>query len=613
MTIGLKCSSSILAQHAVLLASAGSRKALAMAQSLKAFGARVLGVTHYTTDPHRFSRFFDRVIVLRGVDRESASWAVHVAEIAAAQGADLVFPVDFMDVVTFSSRAKVFKRLGMKLAAPETGAVLRVSRKDALAELVGDIVRVPRTIPCASTGVVVLDAIKSLQLPLVVKGLGDASKPEYFSSYELAAERAKERAPCLVQEYVAGKGRGYYAITFNGEILIEFTHERVYETDPSGGASIAARGPILDPRLFRLGREIVRRLEWTGPLMVETKWVPATGEYYLLELNPKFWGSLALPVSLGYHFPAALAVAYLKGVDEAKEFCRKLSVRNGEYYFLLDGLFYTFRIPEVWISMFVRSRIVRSDINLKDPVRVTAHLATGMLGGMRSRKEWTSCLILADTRLKSYLRSLREKITGVIFDLDGTLINFRVPWQEVKRKLYSDGILYKWENIREGLFRLWNVDKNLYNKASLIIEEFEYKYLDNVEILANVKALNDIRKEYKLSYHIATFQSKNVANEIIHSINLQVDSIVGRDNGFGPLKEEFYRACLRNAKGKTIVFDDDLTNVISALRVGYLPIWVTEHNYHRFASLRLGIPYLDPRHLHIAISTLAKGANTPRS
>ena len=46
MTIGLKYSSSILAQHTVLLASAGSRKALAMTQSLNAFEARVLGVTH---------------------------------------------------------------------------------------------------------------------------------------------------------------------------------------------------------------------------------------------------------------------------------------------------------------------------------------------------------------------------------------------------------------------------------------------------------------------------------------------------------------------------------------------------------------------------------------
>jgi len=610
MITGLKSSSDVLAQHTVLLASAGSRKALAIAQSLKTFGAKVLGVTHYTTDPHRFSRFFDRVFVLREAERGHASWAVSVAGIAAAQGVDLVLPVDFVDAVTFSSRAEVFKRLGVKLAASEVSAVLKVSRKNELAELVGDVVRVPRLISFTSSTEVDLETIKTLRLPLVVKGLGDASQPEYFSSSELAAERARERAPCLVQEYVAGRGRGYFAVAFNGEFLMEFTHERIYEYDPAGGASIAARGPILDPRLFRLGREIVRRLNWTGPLMVETRWVPATGEYYLLELNPKFWGSLALPVSLGYHFPAALAVAYLKGVDAAREFCRSLPARSGEYYFLLDGLFYTFRIPEVWIDMFAKSRIVRSDINLKDPVRVPVHLATAVLGGIRSRKEWSSGLLSAKLRLKSYLRSLRGAVTGVIFDLDGTLINFRVPWQEVKRELRSERLLYKWENLREGLFRLWSVDKILYNKASLIIEEFESKYLGNVEVIADVDALNSIRKEYKLTYYLATFQSKNIAKEIIQNINLHIDLILGRDDGFGPLKENLYLVCLRNTIGKTIVFDDDLANVISALRVGCLPIWVTERNYHRFASLRLGIPYVDPRHLHTAILTFAKDANT---
>jgi predicted ATP-grasp superfamily ATP-dependent carboligase/FMN phosphatase YigB (HAD superfamily) len=575
-----------------------------MAQSLKVFGARVLGVTHHTTDPYRFSRFFDRVIVLRGVDERSASWAVHVAEIAAAQGADLVFPVGFVDAVTFSSRAKVFKRLGVKLAAPETGAVLRVSRKDALAELVGDIVRVPRTIPCASTSVVVLDAIKSLQLPLVVKGLGDASKPEYFSSYELAAERAKERAPCLVQEYVAGKGRGYFAVAFNGYVLMEFTHERIYEYDPAGGASVAARGPILDPRLFRLGREIVRRLEWTGPLMVETKWVPATGEYYLLELNPKFWGSLALPVSLGYHFPAALAVAYLKGVDAAKEFCKHLMVQSGEYYFLLDGLFYLFRIPETWAGMLARSRIVRSDIDLTDPARVAMQSLIAIVGGLRSRREWKRGLAVASSRLKTTLKSSKP-IAGVVFDLDGTLVRLKVPWSEVRRKLCSEGLLYDWESIRQGFTRLWYSDKNLYYSASRIVEGFEREYMRNMEILVNVNMLNDIKQNFELGYYIVTFQAESVAKDIVQRTGLRVDLIIGRDSVFGPVKENvFHKGLNCRNYGNFVVFDDDLTNIISALRAGFLSVLVAENKYDKIHLLRLGIPFTEAKHLHDAILSL---------
>jgi predicted ATP-grasp superfamily ATP-dependent carboligase/beta-phosphoglucomutase-like phosphatase (HAD superfamily) len=611
MTTGLKNFSDLLASYTVVLASTGFPKALAMARSLKAFGAKVLGVTNYALDPHRFSRFFDRVIVLGGVDEKSSSWAIHVAEVASTHGADLVLPVGFVDVVTFSSYLEVFDRLHVRLAAPKASAVLKVSRKDALEELVGDLVCVPRSLFYASPSKVNLEAVKSLRLPLVVKGIGDKSRPEYFSSFELAAERAKERAPCLVQEYVAGKGRGYYAVAFDGEVLIDFAHERIYESDPSGGGSIAARGLNLDPRLFKLGRKIVRRLNWTGPLMVETKWVPTRGEYHLLELNPKFWGSLPLPVSLGYHFPTVLAVAYLKGLDVAKDFCRRLLVRrSGEYYFLLDGLYYMFWIPEVWVNMLISSRVVSSDIDLLDPARVVMQFAGAVLGELRLRKEWSNGLISSLSRLKDIFKRFRETIAGVIFDLDGTLVNLRIPWLEASRILCSDGLLYKWENIREGFVRLWNEDKSLYDKASLIVEEFERKYSRNMKIMADVDALNNIRREYRLTYCLMTFQSESVVRDIIQKIGLHVDLVLGRDSGFGPLKENFYHECLKNkySAGKFIVLDDDVTNIVDALRLGYLPIWVTESKYHKINSLRLGIPHTDPRHLHAAILSLLKAS-----
>jgi len=613
MITGLRYSSNILTPYTIVLASAGSSKALAVAQSLKVFGAKVLGVSNYALNPYRFSRLFDYVVILNKMNRESPPWAIHVAEAASTYGADLVIPIDFVDVVTFSSCQKIFDKYGVKLAAPKINVLLKVSKKVMLEELVGDLVPTPRSLFCASPNEINLEIIKSLRPPLVVKGISDRSLPEYFSSYELAVERTKERAPCLIQEYIAGKGRGYYAVAFDGEVLIEFAHERIYEADPSGGGSIAAKGPILDPRLFKLGREIVQRLKWTGPIMVETKWVQTTGEYYLLELNPKFWGSLALPVSLGYHFPVVLAIAYLKGLDAAREFCKHLLVqKSGEYYFLLDGSYYIFRIPEVWLNMLIRSRIVKSDVNLLDPARVTIHLGGAILQGIKSRKKWSSNLALLLSRLKSTFKKLQKAVSGVIFDLDGVLVDLKIPWLAVKNVLYSKRLLYKWENIRECLVRLWKEDKSLYKIASLTIEEFERKYLHDVKIIANIARLNSIKREYGVTYYLVTFQSESIAKDITRRIGLHVDMVLGRDSGFGPLKEDLYRKCLESKHytndKKFIVFDDELANLVNALRIGCLPIWVIKSKYHKINSLHLEIPYTDPQQLHNAILSLLKGA-----
>jgi len=179
-----------------------------------------------------------------------------------------------------------------------------------------------------------------------------------------------------VQEYVPGRGRGYEAVAYDGEPLIEFTHERVVEYDPGGGPSLGARGPILDPNLYRLGRLVLRRLRWTGPLMVETKWVPQEGRYYVIELNPKFWGSLDLPVSLGYHFPAVLVKAVLEGPEAARELARGLRVRRGEFYWVLDGFRYLAKIPSTWFYMLQRAR--RSDASISDIARTLLQLSTAV-------------------------------------------------------------------------------------------------------------------------------------------------------------------------------------------------------------------------------------------
>ncbi|MCC6005573.1 MAG: HAD family hydrolase, partial [Thermofilum sp.] len=306
------------------------------------------------------------------------------------------------------------------------------------------------------------------------------------------------------------------------------------------------------------------------------------------------------------HFPAALAVAYLKGVDAAKEFCKHLMVQSGEYYFLLDGLFYLFRIPETWAGMLARSRIVRSDIDLTDPARVAVQSLFAMVGGLRSRREWKRGLAVASSRLKATLK-LSKPIAGVVFDLDGTLVRLKVPWSEVRRKLYSEGLLYGWESIRQGFTRLWYSDKNLYYSASRIVESFEREYLHNMEILVNVSMLNDIKQNYELGYYIVTFQAESVAKDIVQRMGLRVDLIIGRDSGFGPVKENiFHKGLNYRNHGNFAAFDDDLTNIISALRAGFLSVLVAENKYNKIHSLRLGIPFAEPKHLHDAILSLLR-------
>ena len=53
------------------------------------------------------------------------------------------------------------------------------------------------------------------------------------------------------------------------------------------------------------GERLLTALNWHGVAMVEFK-IDATGQHWLMEINPRLWGSLALSIDAGVDFPLGL-------------------------------------------------------------------------------------------------------------------------------------------------------------------------------------------------------------------------------------------------------------------------------------------------------------------
>lgn len=107
--------------------------------------------------------------------------------------------------------------------------------------------------------------------------------------------------PPIVQEVIPGTTVATGAISADGEILVYFQEMRE-RTYPIEGGVGAVRKGIYEPEMLEYSREIVDALEWTGPVYVEFMMTPA-GEFYLIEVNGRYWGSLALAVNSGVDFP----------------------------------------------------------------------------------------------------------------------------------------------------------------------------------------------------------------------------------------------------------------------------------------------------------------------
>ena len=65
----------------------------------------------------------------------------------------------------------------------------------------------------------------------------------------------------------------------------------------------------LDPTLKARCDALLDRLHWTGIAMVECKRDFESGDWRVIEINGRFWGSLQLAIDAGVDFPAIVADA----------------------------------------------------------------------------------------------------------------------------------------------------------------------------------------------------------------------------------------------------------------------------------------------------------------
>ena len=109
----------------------------------------------------------------------------------------------------------------------------------------------------------------------------------------------------LIQEWVPdGGGTFGFSALFDeaSNVKAAFVHKKLRMYPVQGGPSTLREG-VEHPQVMELGLSLLKSLNWTGVGMVEFKVDPRDGIPKLMEVNPRFWGSLELAIVSGVDFP----------------------------------------------------------------------------------------------------------------------------------------------------------------------------------------------------------------------------------------------------------------------------------------------------------------------
>jgi predicted ATP-grasp superfamily ATP-dependent carboligase len=300
--------------------------------------------------------------------KDKAAFQLKLIQLLKTEKFDLVIPVGFSSYTACADIQEEIRKYADIIITSSQNIDIAASKAQTyqLAERIN--------VPCPKT-IYISDraAVHHLELeyPIVLKGPFEAgknivtyvyNKEDLIREFYAMIEKNNFTEPHLplIQEFIRGDGYGFFAYYEQGLCKRVFMHQRIREYPAKGGASVCAQS-FSDPLLMEYGKRILDHLKWNGVAMVEFK-KDVDGIYKLMEINPKFWGSLDLALCAGVNFPQ-----YLIDQHNRQEVTYSEKFKDIRFQWILNGeLFHFFQRPSSLLKIIKDFRSSENDIWLKD-------------------------------------------------------------------------------------------------------------------------------------------------------------------------------------------------------------------------------------------------------
>ena len=211
--------------------------------------------------------------------------------------------------------------------------------------------------------------------------------------------------------------------------------------------------------------------------MIEFRKEYETGRYFILEINPKFWGSLELAYRAGVDFPKYLVEFFLYGRKPQKYAIKII------YFTWLSSAFssyskYKFKTLMSIIARVRCKNLFMSDLHLTDPPNLAQKSAKISSSFFKSMfvKETPQHLYITDELIECL-----AKLDGIISDFDETLVSLKVPWKRVIRELKLQKLISGDISIMEAFYNYrLNNDKESFHRLNEIVKEYQMNAIKNL-------------------------------------------------------------------------------------------------------------------------------------
>lgn len=354
----------------MLVLDAQMRNSLAVIRSLGKSGLKVDAAEETRFATGFFSKYCESKYVYPNPSKETEEFIDYLLDLVKRNDYEMIFPITDNTVLPIVSRKDEFSEHTIVPFPDYSTLIKAMNKENTIRTAIENGISVPKTYFVKIVEDLEFD---ELEYPLILKPVRSSgsrgvalcnNKGELIAKFRHISNKY---GPLLVQEYIPQGGEiGVYTL-FNAKSKpVALSVQKRIRSYPVSGGPSTLRETIRDDELVSLSFKLLRAMNWYGLAMVEFRIDSRDGTPKLMEINPRFWGSLQLSILAGADFPYML-YRVAKGHNVNAKFDYKIGVKcrwilPGDLLWFLDSPKKMRNLKE-----FLRTDINDDIISCEDP------------------------------------------------------------------------------------------------------------------------------------------------------------------------------------------------------------------------------------------------------
>ena len=316
----------------ILITDAESRKTLSVIRSIgRLNNCKVFAISKYGLAIGSYSKYVERRFKIDSYSEEQLAALVEKTE------ADLLLPCS-EETVAIVSKSEMLKKKVISPVPPYE--MFRICRDKSLTiDLAKEVgVDYPKTDYVENVDNLIrkLNCRPKNEFPVIVKPTESSGSrglrliESIASVNESLVHVWSSYNGFLIQELIPLGGNVVDAVFLykDGRCIASFSDTRLRTYPPKMGACTLGVSTH-DDRALEMGQMLLNNLSWNGFAQVEFRESPKDGKLYLMEINPRLWGSVQLPIFAGVNFPKIMIESFLENKDISPD---ELDYKTGVYF-----------------------------------------------------------------------------------------------------------------------------------------------------------------------------------------------------------------------------------------------------------------------------------------